>query len=198
MPTPPRAPDAFAGIEAMLSPAQPQPSTAPAPAPSAGRTAGVGARKLVCQFESCAQHRPDGRFAAYPDPGTGAAPWTIGWGSTGPDITHGLIWTQAQCDARLRADLALVAQRLCAVLGGARTGQNQFDALVCFAYNLGMGALRGSSLLRLHLAGDFAGAGAQFARWDKAGGRILPGLTRRRAAEALLYATPDGAPLPAF
>ena len=184
--------DPFAGIEAMLTP------DSGAEASPTPRSAGLAARAIIRAFESCARARPDGLFGAYPDPGTGGAPWTIGWGSTGPDIAQGLIWTQTQCDARLRADLALLAQRLAAVLGAAPTTQNQFDALVCFAYNLGLGALRGSTLMREHLAGDYTAAAAQFARWNKAGERAMPGLTRRRAAEAKLYATPDGAPLPTF
>ena len=55
---------------------------------------------LVQQFEGCARRQADGTFAAYPDPGTGGDPWTIGWGSTGPDIKTGLVWTQQQCDDR--------------------------------------------------------------------------------------------------
>lgn len=65
--------------------------------------------------------------------------------------------------------------------------QGQFDALVSFAYNLGLSALKNSTLLRLVNARDYAGAAAQFARWNKAGGKVLPGLTRRREAERKLF-----------
>ena len=65
--------------------------------------------------------------------------------------------------------------------------QGQFDALVSFAYNLGLSALKGSTLLRLVNARDYAGAAAQFLRWNRAGGKVLPGLTRRREAERKLF-----------
>jgi len=95
------------------------------------------------------------------------------------------VWTQAQCDARLEADLARYAAEVSAALGEAPTTQAQFDALVSFHYNTG--AIRRATLTRKHVAGDHAGAAAEFARWNRAGGRVLSGLTRRRAAEAALY-----------
>lgn len=142
---------------------------------------------LIQQFEGCAKKQSDGSFMAYPDPGTGAEPWTIGWGSTGADIHSGLIWTQQQCDARLTQDLAGFGAKVAAAVGAAATSQHQFDAMVSFAYNVGIGNLSSSTLLRLHKAGDFAGAQQQFGRWNKAGGKVLPGLVKRRAAEAALY-----------
>lgn len=68
--------------------------------------------------------------------------------------------------------------------------QNQFDALVSFTYNLGCGAMKRSTLMRRVNARRFDDVPAQFARWNKAGGRVLRGLTRRRHAEAKLFATP--------
>lgn len=65
--------------------------------------------------------------------------------------------------------------------------QGQFDALVSFAYNLGLSALKNSTLLRLVNARDYTGAAAQFVRWNRAGGKVLPGLTRRREAERKLF-----------
>ena len=67
--------------------------------------------------------------------------------------------------------------------------QFQVDALASFIYNVGVKAFRSSTLYRLINAGDFAGAKAEFARWNRAGGRVLSGLVRRRAAEAELYAS---------
>ena len=67
---------------------------------------------------------------------------------------------------------------------------NQFAALVSFAFNLGVNNLRNSTLLRKVNARDFAGASKEFAKWNKAGGKVLAGLTRRRAAEAQLFMTP--------
>lgn len=143
--------------------------------------------KLVQEFEGCAKKQADGTFSAYPDPGTGGDPWTIGWGTTGPDVKKGLNWTQQQCDDRFTQDLTKFSVGVANAIGGAATTQPQFDALVSFSYNVGIGNLTKSTLLRLHKAGDYAGAANQFALWNKAAGKVLPGLTRRRAAEAALY-----------
>jgi GH24 family phage-related lysozyme (muramidase) len=142
---------------------------------------------LVQEFEGCAKKQADGTFNAYPDPGTGGDPWTIGWGTTGPDINRGLNWTQQQCDDRFTQDLTKFSVGVANAIGGAATTQPQFDALVSFSYNVGIGNLTKSTLLKLHKAGDYAGAANQFALWNKAAGKVLPGLTRRRAAEAALY-----------
>ena len=66
--------------------------------------------------------------------------------------------------------------------------QNQFDAMVSWVYNLGGGNLKASTLLKVLNAGDYAGVPAQMMRWNKAGGKVLEGLTRRRQAEADLFA----------
>jgi lysozyme len=150
-------------------------------------TPGPACIALVQQFEGCAKKQPDGSFHAYPDPGSGGDPWTIGWGSTGVDIIPGAIWTQQQCDDRLSQDMASFASKVANAVGSAATSQHQFDAMVSFAYNVGVNNLASSTLLKLHKAGDFAGAQQQFGRWNKAAGKVLPGLTRRRAAEAALY-----------
>lgn len=140
---------------------------------------------LIKRFEGCARRIGRGLVAAYPDPGTGGAPWTIGWGATGPGIDEGTMWTEEQCDARFDADLERYAGEVAAALGDAPTTQPQLDALVSFHYNTG--AIRRATLTRKHVAGDYEGAAAEFARWNRAGGRVLRGLTRRRAAEAALY-----------
>lgn len=140
---------------------------------------------LIKEFEGLARKRPDGLVEAYPDPGTGGEPWTIGWGATGPGIGPGTVWTQAQCDARLKADLVRYAADVTAELGDAPTTQAQFNALASFHYNTG--AIARATLTRRHKEGDFAAAGKEFARWNRAGGRVLKGLERRRAAEARLY-----------
>lgn len=167
-------------------------STAPRLSGTSGapprRAVGKAGIALIKRFESCARARADGLFEAYPDPGTGGAPWTIGWGATGPGIVPGLAWTQEQCDARLAADLARFAREVERALRGAATSQAQFDALVSFHYNTG--AIARASLTRFHRAGDFAAAAAEFGKWVHAGGRRLRGLVRRRAAEAELYLAP--------
>lgn len=142
---------------------------------------------LIKRFEGCARRRPDGRLEAYPDPGTGGAPWTIGWGATGAGITKGTIWTQAEADAWFDKHIQRYAADVVRALGSAieRTSQRQFDALVSFHYNTG--AIGRATLTAKHKAGDYAGAANEFHRWNRAGGRVLPGLTRRRAAEAAVY-----------
>lgn len=149
------------------------------------RRIGPDGLALIKRFEGCARKRGDGQFAAYPDPGTGGDPWTIGWGATGKGIGQGTVWTAAQCDARLEADLARFSADVARALGNAPTSQRQFDALVSFQYNTG--AISRSTLAKLHKAGDFEGAAAEFGKWVHAGGRRLAGLVRRREAEAALY-----------
>lgn len=111
--------------------------------------------------------------------------WTIGYGSTGKDIGPGMVWSEQQAEDRLRHDLGRFEKAVRRL--APKTTQSQFDALVAFAFNIGEGALAKSTLLKLHNAGDYAGAQKQFARWNRAGGKVLAGLTRRRAAEATLY-----------
>lgn len=159
------------------------------------RTIGPDGIALIRRFEGCARLRPDGLVEAYPDPGTGGAPWTIGWGATGRDHVHGgligpgTVWTQDQCDARLADDLARYAAEVAAALGDAPTSQAQFDALVSFHYNTG--AIGRCTLAAKHCKGDYEGAAREFARWNRAGGRVLKGLVRRREAEAALYLKPQ-------
>lgn len=144
---------------------------------------------IIQQFEGCAKKQADGSFAAYPDPGTGGDPWTIGWGSTGADIKQGVVWSQQQCDDRFSEHLASFAAGVSTAIGSAKTTQHQFDAMTSFAYNVGLTNLQNSTLLKMHKAGDYAGAAGQFARWNKAAGKVMAGLTKRRAAEAQLYAS---------
>lgn len=156
-----------------------------APAAPKGRMAVSAAGiALIHSFEGC-------RLQAYPDPASGGAPWTIGWGSTtdeqGKPIKPGTVWTQARADQRFRQHLAQFEAEVRQLLGDTPTTQGQFDALVSACYNIGIGNLGGSTLVRLHKAGRFNEAAEQFARWNKANGIVMPGLTRRRAAEAAIY-----------
>lgn len=125
------------------------------------------------------------RLKAYPDPGTGGAPWTIGYGHTGPDVKPGLVITNERADELLMADLAKFELGV-ASLAPITTG-NQFAALVSFAFNVGLGNLERSTLLRMHRDGQYGAAQRQFGKWIRAAGRVLPGLVKRRAAEAALY-----------
>ncbi len=127
------------------------------------------------------------RLNAYPDPATGGDPWTIGYGSTGPDVKKGLTITQEDAETRLKNDIAKFETGVSNLVKVPLTS-NQFSALVCFSFNVGIGNLKASSLLRLLNSGakneDIA---AQFLRWDKAGGKSMPGLTTRRKAESDLF-----------
>lgn len=124
------------------------------------------------------------RLTAYRDP---VGILTIGYGHTGPDVFAGKSITQAEAESILKADLARFEK---AVSGLApKATDNQFSAMVSLAFNIGEGAFGKSTLLKLHNAGDYAGAQKQFSRWVHAGGKRLKGLERRREAEAKLYGT---------
>ena len=150
-------------------------------------------RDLIHGFETCV-------LKAYKDPGSrNGLPITNGWGSTtdlqGRPIQLGAIWTREYADAVFARDLAAFETGVNMLLQGKPTTQAQFDALVSFAYNVGLDidddtvaeGLGDSTLLRKHLAGDYAGAQAAFASWKFNDGKVMNGLIRRRAAEAALY-----------
>lgn len=141
---------------------------------------------LMHKWEGCAQRRTDGRLDAYPDPGSkDGKPWTIGWGSTGPDINKGTIWTQEQADARFERDLEKYAAEVSSFIGSTPTTPDQFDALVAFHYNTGK--IAASTLGKKHKAGDYAGAADEFGKWIYNDGKKMQGLVNRRADEARLY-----------
>lgn len=112
--------------------------------------------------------------------------WTIGYGSTGKDITKGLKWTKQQAEERLKADVDKFAFGVEKYVTVPLT-QNQFDALVCFAYNVGLGNFGSSTLLKLLNKGNYQAAADQLPRWNKAGGKVLQGLTTRRNEERSLF-----------
>jgi lysozyme len=124
-------------------------------------------------------------LTAYQDQG---GVWTIGYGHTGPDVQSGLTITQDHASILLESDVA--ASVACVNRGvTVEISQNQFDALVDFAFNLGGGNLLSSTLLRLVNAGNFADAAPQFLVWDHCGGVANAGLLRRRQAEMDLFQT---------
>ncbi len=139
---------------------------------------------ILKYFESC-------RLEAYWD--ADGKVWTIGWGDTGPDVVKDLRITQAEADARLQRRLAneFVPGVLSGLTRSATKGQ--FDAMVDLAYNVGVAAFQGSTLLRKFNAGDIDGAEAEFKRWNKSGGKVLLGLIRRRAADAARFVGRSGA-----
>jgi lysozyme len=132
--------------------------------------------ELIKRFEGC-------KLKAYKCP---ADFWTIGYGSTGSHVNEGLVITQAEADALLLRDLLRFELGVMEVIDRPMT-QGQFDALVSFAFNVGLGALRGSTLARKFKAVDIAGAAEQFERWNMGGGKVLPGLVKRREAERALF-----------
>lgn len=123
------------------------------------------------------------RLTAYQD---AVGVWTIGYGSTGPHVTPGLTITAEEAESLLRHDVARFEEGVDEVVK-VSLSQDEFDALLSFSFNLGLGNLRQSTLLRKLNAGDFAAAASEFKRWNRAGQRILAGLTRRREAEARLF-----------
>ena len=136
---------------------------------------------LLHEFESC-------RLEAYLCP---ANVWTIGWGNT--QYENGIRVRQGDRITQQRAD-ELFKNMLTTFESGVNRSvtssinDNQFSALVCFAYNIGIGAFRSSTLLRLvNENPNNPEISNQFLRWNRAGGRVLAGLTRRRTAESDLY-----------
>jgi lysozyme len=112
--------------------------------------------------------------------------WTIGIGNAMPNGITIQSLTLDQGKAQLAQDVLPVTNAINANVVVALS-QFQFDALAIFIYNVGLCAFRSSTLLRKLNAGDYAGAAAQFAAWNKAGGVVSPGLVRRRAAECSLF-----------
>lgn len=139
--------------------------------------------KNIKDFEGCS-------LTAYPDPGTGGAPWTIGYGWTHPvdgkPIKPGMTIKQETADRLLKTGLVSYENDVLK-MAKVKLTQGQFDAMVSFAYNVGSRALSTSTLLRKLNDGDVNGAADEFLRWNKAGGKVLNGLTRRREAERALF-----------
>jgi lysozyme len=112
--------------------------------------------------------------------------WTIGWGHTGKDIVEGLTWTRDQCEVALGNDIYFAVQVVNNLVTRQIT-QYQFDALVDFTFNCGPENFRKSTLLLLVNAGNNIGAEGEFDKWVRAGGKVLSGLVKRRAAESQFY-----------
>ena len=135
---------------------------------------------LIKQFEGC-------KLTAYQD---SVGVWTIGYGWTQPvdgkPIRAGMTIKQETAERLLKTGLVSYESDVSRLVKVGVT-QGQFDALVSFTYNLGSRSLSTSTLLRKLNAGDYAGAADEFLRWNKAGGKVLNGLTRRREAERALF-----------
>lgn len=109
-----------------------------------------------------------------------AGVWTYGYGST-TGVKKGDCISSADAEKLLEKELNDFASKVERLLK-VRVNQNQFDALVSFAYNVGIGALSSSTLLRYLNAGNYKAAADQFPRWNKSKGKVLAGLTHRRTA----------------
>lgn len=137
---------------------------------------------LIKEFEGC-------KLTAYQD---SVGVWTIGYGWTQPvngkPIRSGMTIKQETAERLLKTGLVSYESDVSRLVKVGLT-QGQFDALVSFTYNLGARSLSTSTLLRKLNAGDYAGAADEFLRWNKAGGKVLNGLTRRREAERSLFLT---------
>lgn len=104
---------------------------------------------------------------------------------------HDKEWTDAAIDLLFDTDMLRFETGVLRLCPDSALAQSQFDALVAFAFNCGLGTLQSSTLRSRYNAGDIEGAAAEFPRWNKAGGRVLPGLTRRRLAEQALFLSGD-------
>lgn len=113
---------------------------------------------------------------------------TIGYGHTGPDVKLGQSITQNMAYILLKKDLDTFESGVSRLVSAKLTG-NQFSALVCFSYNLGLGSLKNSTLLKKLNMLDYQGASEEFLAWDKINGQVSAGLLRRRQAEQSLFLT---------
>lgn len=133
--------------------------------------------ELIKVFEGC-------ELKAYRD---AVGVLTIGYGSTGGHVKAGMTITRVEAEQLLREDLQRFEVGVDQRLGDIEVTDNQFSAMVSLAFNIGLANFSGSSVLRRILAGNVQGAADAFLMWNKAGGKELKGLTRRRAAERELF-----------
>ena len=131
--------------------------------------------ELIKHFEGC-------ELEAYK---CAAGVWTIGYGHI-KGVTPESVITQEQAEQMLVEELNEYEGYINNMVT-VPLSQNQFDALVSWVYNLGGGNLKASTLLKVVNSGEFNGVPEQIMRWNKAGGKVLEGLTRRRQAEADLF-----------
>lgn len=140
--------------------------------------------------EGCQHDLGNGTFAAYWD--TAGNVWTIGYGTTGPDIIAGLVWTQAQCDAALVAKLNTARRQLLALTPSSVVWPDGAqDALTDFVYNEGSGNYERSTVRICVGNGDWDGVRRHLLDWEFAGGKRLGGLVTRREGEAAMIGDPS-------
>lgn len=133
------------------------------------------AADIIKRFEGC-------KLTAYRCP---ADVWTIGYGST-RNVKEGMVISEAEAFARLMMDMQ-EAGDVVETYAKVPLNDNQFAALVSFVFNVGARAFRRSTMLKRLNSGQYLIAAERFTRWNKAGGQVLPGLVKRRAAERALF-----------
>ena len=133
------------------------------------------AADIIKRFEGC-------KLTAYRCP---ADVWTIGYGST-RNVKEGMVISEAEAFARLMMDMQEAGEAVESYVK-VPLNDNQFAALVSFVFNVGAGAFRKSTMLKMINSGQYLTAAEQFNRWTKAGNQVLPGLVKRRAAERALF-----------
>lgn len=142
--------------------------------------------------EGCQHDLGNGSFAAYLDTNASPPVWTIGYGTTGPEVFAGVVWTQAQCDAALLLKLNRARAQLLALSPNVDWPAGAQDALTDFVYNEGSGNYAGSTVRKCLQAGDWAGVRTHLLDWEFAGGKRLGGLITRREGEAAMIGDPTG------
>ena len=123
------------------------------------------------------------KLAAYVCPGKKL---TIGYGHTGPDVKSGKKINVEEANALLQKDVQRFEHAVNELVTAPMT-QGMFDALISFSFNLGAGSLKGSTLLKKLNADDREAAAEEFLKWNKANGKVLAGLTKRRECERELF-----------
>ena len=142
---------------------------------------------LIKPFEGYAKRLPNGDCCAYPDPATGGDPWTIGYGATGRDIRQYTVWTKEQAETALQEHVRHFVSGLVKLSPSiVSASPRRIAAVISWAYNCGLGNYRISTFKKRIDANDWEGAAVECRKWTKDNGRVLPGLKRRREAEALL------------
>lgn len=149
--------------------------------------------RLICSFEGYHERLPDGRCKAYQRVYNGKKDVpTIGYGCT-EGVRMGMVWTEAEAQAALRKEIARFESAITRMVT-VDLNQNEYDALVSLAYNVGEGALQKSTLLRKLNRGDRAGAAKEFHKWVNVNKRPVAGLVSRRIRESALFLKPVEAP----
>ena len=193
---------AMSWLDEQLTPAQQQQFTElwrAAGSPAAPAAAGGQpdwlplALKLIKEFEGCAKRLPNGNIQAYPDPGTGGDPWTIGWGTTrihGKPVEPGLVITQAEADSELMGQVGQFQTHLStSIPGWGQLKANQKAALVSFAWNVG--AFYGDSgfgtITRALRDKAYENVASALMLYVNPGSSVEAGLRRRRLAEGAMW-----------